>query len=270
MSKGEPTRPAAPFDRLVWEEDRLLLGDLVFHPDPDMGIEQATERNLSSDALVLYKWKPHVGLYERAFSERRFHPQQILELGIWKGGSTALWFELFQPRKLVAVDIAPECTSEAFNSYVRTREAGGRLKPFWGVDQADSERLRQIVENEFDGPVDLIIDDASHLYGPTKASFETLFPRLRRGGLFCIEDWAWEHNCCCNDSPGDHEDSLTPLVIDLMRAVGTPGNSIRGITLYHPLAVVECDRSVIDPESFTLAGSTFSRFHESAGAEAVG
>ena len=38
-------------------------------------------------------------------------------------------------------------------------------------------------------PLDLVIDDASHLYGPTMASFEVLFPRLRPGGLYVIEDW---------------------------------------------------------------------------------
>ena len=38
-----------------------------------------------------------------------------------------------------------------------------------------------------------MIDDASHLYVETKASFEELFPRLRPGGLFIIEDWASGH-----------------------------------------------------------------------------
>ncbi len=68
-----------------------------------------------------------------------------------------------------------------------------RLKPFWAVDQQDSARLREIWQTEFRAPLDLVIDDASHLYGPTKTSFETLFPLLRPGGLYIIEDWAWGH-----------------------------------------------------------------------------
>jgi hypothetical protein len=49
------------------------------------------------------------------------------------------------------------------------------------------------VAHEFSAPLDLVIDDASHIYGPTKASFQALFPLLRPGGLYLIEDWAWAH-----------------------------------------------------------------------------
>ena len=35
-----------------------------------------------------------------------------------------------------------------------------------------------------------MIDDASHLYHPTVTTFELLFPRIRKGGRFVIEDWA--------------------------------------------------------------------------------
>ena len=41
---------------------------------------------------------------------------------------------------------------------------------------------------------DLIVDDASHLYRPTLASFEVLYPRLRPGGTYVIEDWAGDHH----------------------------------------------------------------------------
>jgi hypothetical protein len=43
-------------------------------------------------------------------------------------------------------------------------------------------------------PVDLVIDDASHLYDESRASFETLFPLLHPGGLYIIEDWRWQHD----------------------------------------------------------------------------
>ena len=49
---------------------------------------------------------------------------------------------------------------------------------------------------EFDGRLDLVIDDASHELHATKASFETLFPLLRSGGWYIIEDWIWETVPC--------------------------------------------------------------------------
>ena len=68
-----------------------------------------------------------------------------------------------------------------------------RVRPYYGVDQVDSARLVTIVAEEFgDERLDLVVDDASHSLEPTRTSFETLFPRLRDGGLYLIEDWNWQ------------------------------------------------------------------------------
>ena len=45
-----------------------------------------------------------------------------------------------------------------------------------------------------------MIDDASHMYEHTKVSFETLFPLLRPGGQYIIEDWSW---ACWSGLPED-------------------------------------------------------------------
>lgn len=57
------------------------------------------------------------------------------------------------------------------------------------MNQEDREAVREIAEHEFDAPLDLVIDDASHLYEPTRTSFDALFPLLRPGGLYIVEDW---------------------------------------------------------------------------------
>jgi hypothetical protein len=46
-----------------------------------------------------------------------------------------------------------------------------------------------IIATEFGAmPLDLVSDDASHLLRETRASFNALFPRLRSGGEYIIED----------------------------------------------------------------------------------
>ena len=60
------------------------------------------------------------------------------------------------------------------------------------VDQSDRGHLAKIADEAFgDAPLDLVVDDCSHQYEATRASFNELFPRLRAGGLYTIEDWDW-------------------------------------------------------------------------------
>jgi predicted O-methyltransferase YrrM len=114
----------------------------------------------------------------------------LVELGIYQGGSAALAALLAKPGKLVAIDLEAE-RSAALDGFIADHQLADSVRPFWGVDQGDRERLAQIVTEEFDGLLDLVVDDASHQYEPTVASFETLFPLLRPGGLYMIEDWRW-------------------------------------------------------------------------------
>ena len=164
-----------------------------------------------------------------------------MELGIWDGGSVALWYDVLRPRKHVAVDLLKRDDSGYFKRFVAALDAADRLRTYWGVDQADEATLLKIVDAEFDGPLDLVIDDASHLYEPTRASFETLFPRLATGGLYIIEDWAWEH-WEDFDVPGNAfqgRESPTRLIQELAECAGTRGSPIAGIAIETGFTVVE-------------------------------
>src|SRR5207237_7250205 len=94
---------------------------------------------------------------------------------------------------------------------------------------------------EFDGPLDLVIDDASHQYEPTRSSFETLFPLLRTGGLYIIEDWAWAH--WVEYQTPDHLwadwQPLTNLVTEIIEALGTSNEVIRSVMMFQGFAVIE-------------------------------
>ena len=124
---------------------------------------------------------------------RTFRGAAVVELGIAAGGSTALLALLAEPRKLVSLELDPEPVP-ALAELIDVSDLTGRVHPYYGVDQADRGRLREILDLEFgEEPIDLVIDDASHFYAETRASFEVLFPRLRPGGLFVIEDWTADH-----------------------------------------------------------------------------
>ena len=93
----------------------------------------------------------------------------------------------------MAVELDPE-PIEGLAEFIEARGLADRVRPYYGVNQADRGRLTELTVHEFGAePLDLVIDDASHLLEETRSSFETLFPRLRPGGLYVIEDWPAHH-----------------------------------------------------------------------------
>jgi hypothetical protein len=134
--------------------------------------------------------------------------RNIVDIGIWQGGSVVLLDLVFAPQKLVALEYS-ERPLPPLDRYISSRGRAGAISVYKGMNQADSVRLRKIVADEFKGaPLDLVIDDASHFYEESRESFDVLFPHLRPGGKFIIEDWQW---------------SAVPKYADLEYFKGKPG-----------------------------------------------
>jgi predicted O-methyltransferase YrrM len=152
-------------------------------------------------------------------------PRRIVELGVRDGGSTALMALAAAPDLLVAVDLDPDPPSRLAD-LVRSRDLGDRVAFGFGIDQGDREALTALVERHApDGPLDLVVDDASHLLGPTTTSFEVLFPRLGPGGLYVIEDWSWEclvaaHLAQVRPDINDERLSSVTRVVEILNAPG--------------------------------------------------
>ncbi|GIU88233.1 MAG: hypothetical protein KatS3mg009_2748 [Acidimicrobiia bacterium] len=170
--------------------DRILPGD-SFTVD---GVEFVCKYSPESTPTKFHIVKPIdlVNRY-RALCAQEWRHAGIVELGIAEGGSTALLALLARPEHLVAVDIEPE-PLDALDRFITDRGLQDSVRPFYGLDQGDHEQLAAVVDGAFAGAsVDLVIDDASHQYELTRSSFETLFPRLRPGGMYVVEDWNAAH-----------------------------------------------------------------------------
>ena len=130
------------------------------------------------------------GFLERA---EQFSGGNVVELGIAEGGSVALLALAARPRRLVGVDLEP-VRRAALDQLVDQRGLTENVHLHYGLDQADRAGLAAAVRNSLDDePIDLVIDDASHQLDATRTSFETLFPLVRPGGLYVIEDWSADH-----------------------------------------------------------------------------
>ncbi len=248
MSEENPRRrDDGVFERLIWQKDRMILGDLVFR----IQYELNDDWELGENCFLFFKGRRVLEEYRLFFSKKSdFQPVRIYELGIWDGGSIAFWFEYFRPRKYVAIDISHKLDSPYFKRYVRSRNLESRMKTYWRTNQGDANRLREIFQKEFNGPLDLVIDDASHVYELTKAGFETLFPLLRPGGLYIIEDWAWSH---CPEHFHFAKTALTQLIFELVEVTGSCTGVVSTVTVANGFAAIERgDRELATEGQFRL------------------
>jgi hypothetical protein len=132
-----------------------------------------------SDKWGVWHW--YTRHYDKHFSPLRYEPIRLLEIGIGGyadpnagGGSLRMWKNYF-PRAIVyGMDI-----------YDKTGVEESRIHTVNG-SQADPEFLTAFAEQN--GPFDIIIDDGSHLNEHVLISFQTLFPYVRPGGWYVIED----------------------------------------------------------------------------------
>jgi hypothetical protein len=117
--------------------------------------------------------------------------ERMVDVGVYKGGSVVLFHKLLAPKKLVAIELQTTLLPPLDDYVARyARE----ILVARGVNQADFGALDQIYNEAFGGePLDLVVDDASHLHWETRETFRALFPRLRAGALYVIEDWSWAH-----------------------------------------------------------------------------
>jgi predicted O-methyltransferase YrrM len=176
---------------------------------------------------------------------RDLAPEVIVEVGILEGASTALFADLARPRRLVAIDRArPTAKLQAF---IARRGLEGVVSLHGGVDQADADRLRSILDAELgQHAVDLVVDDASHLLDPTRATFNCLFPRLRPGGIYLLEDWALGLRAGSPAQLPAGERPLVELVFEIVAAKGRAPGAIGDVTVRGGWTLVERGAGSLD------------------------
>ena len=171
---------------LNWiDDDRFRIGDTQFRT-----FSVGSVVDPAGDELLMGKSRASSEEFAQILAE--FQGGNIVEIGVYHGGSAAFVALLAEPRKLVTVDLNPAPTS-ALETFIARRGLRRSFATYWGVNQADRQRLQAIARDEFEQePIDLVVDDASHRLIETRASFEVLFPLLRPGGLYLVEDWRWD------------------------------------------------------------------------------
>lgn len=122
------------------------------------------------------KWVDYLDLYDRHFAKYRGTAVKMIEIGVFRGGSLELWRKYFGPAaKLFGIDIDPACATLA--------DSPNQVR----IGSQDDPAFLSSVVQEMGAP-DIILDDGSHVADHQLASFKTLWPLLKTGGVYVIED----------------------------------------------------------------------------------
>lgn len=224
--------------------------------------EPAVRVDLGDGVEPMNVWKSSAMVDQLTTLIDELQPRRIIELGIANGGSASLLAALAPQAKVVVVDIEATRVA-ALDEHIERNQLHERIRPFYGVDQSDRAALRRIVADEFGGePIDLVIDDASHQIDATRASLDALFPLVRAGGCFLIEDWAWAHldlrwvaeklDWLPEGGP------MSQLVYELMMVMGSTKGIVDRMSADDGTARFWKGPAELDPDSWSLAGSTYS------------
>lgn len=152
-------------------------------------------------------------VYAALFQEIVQDVTGILELGVGgknyrgvAGSSLMMWRDYFPKATVVGVDIDPGAQGDY----------GERVEVVIG-DQTRRSVLNAAIEKVPN--LDIIVDDGAHINTLTISSFQFLFPKLRPGGFYVIEDT----QCGSEMRLGNTRIQMEDFIIEIVRGIETNG-----------------------------------------------
>lgn len=124
----------------------------------------------------------YTDLYAMLFAPLRNTAQNITEIGIAAGQSLWLWNDYFPQAHIWGIDIAP-------NQLRQQRPAFTANAPRVHLLLGDVTNPSEVESFGFSPEsMDVIIDDGPHSSGPNERILVNMWPYLKPGGYYCVED----------------------------------------------------------------------------------
>lgn len=174
--------------------------------------------------------------YEELFGRFRHKNPVILEIGVRGGGGTELFYKYFEDQcEIYGVDIE-ERVKRIQKKYPQTQIFIG--------DQADPVFMKHVAET-IGKPIDIVLDDGGHFMHQQIRSFEALFPFVREGGVYVIEDVQTSYNEKFNNH-------TTPTLVEYFKTMtdkvvqGSLGSEsqVKSIQFYKDMVAIQKDKDI--------------------------
>ncbi len=180
-----------------------------------------------------FRGKTYLDVYETLFRTMREESFTLLEIGVLFGGSLAMWREYFPNATILGVDINPDASScvPANALFVNASQ----------TDEATIVRnLKQLP------PLGIVIDDGSHYVPHMLESFRFLWPMVRDGGFYVMEDMRISYCGVDMEWPGmklnqsqigsNNRSDLDVLLLTMIRDMDNLQGTLRSIE-FHPMMI---------------------------------
>ena len=124
----------------------------------------------------IWKWEHYFEVYQRHFSKFVGQSVNLLEIGIYSGGSLEMWRSYFGPHcHIYGVDIEEACKCYE-NKYTSVFIGDQADRAFWNTFRQSAPAI------------DILIDDGGHTPEQQRITLEEMLPHLRCGGVYFCED----------------------------------------------------------------------------------
>jgi len=115
-------------------------------------------------------------IYENLFKSKKNEHLKILEIGSFYGNASAALFFYFKNSLIYSADINPDMY----------KYKGSRLKSFFVDSSSRGSINKNILEKNTE--FDIVIEDASHMLKDQIISLFMIFPKIKKGGIFIVEE----------------------------------------------------------------------------------
>jgi hypothetical protein len=194
-----------------------------------------------TDKIGNHCYTPHYASHLKKFKYDRI---KLLEIGVGGyenlhegGNSLRMWKKYFPFGKIFSIDLFDKSSLQE-----------NRIKIFCG-SQIDTNFLEKITNKI--GEIDIIIDDGSHINEHVIETFKMLFPKLKNGGIYVVEDTQTSY---WKDYGGDMDLSNSKTTMNFFKGLTDSlnykefkntnhehdyfGSKIRSIHFYHNLIFI--------------------------------
>lgn len=152
----------------------FIISNNFYGQDP---LSLLAEKHNTDKGFSKHNYTP---IYNSYFAQLRYSPLKFLEIGFYHGASARMWQDYFPYAELHFMDIQ----KSMFDLYGQNLSSRCHLHV---VDQSKAKELREFI-HQVGKDFDIIIDDGGHTMQQQIISFIELFPYVKDGGMYIIED----------------------------------------------------------------------------------